>query len=87
MLKSGKHLFLGVMPVETQQSDTHAGYTSAKGAAIWVVTASDGAKVTEYKLESEPVWDGMAASNGRLFVSMADGSVSCWKGGSGNSSN
>jgi len=80
MLKSGDHLFLGVVPVEISQDDPHAVYEGRKGGMIWVVTAEDGSKVAEYEQGSPVVWDGMAAAKQRLYVSTTDGSVLCLAG-------
>jgi hypothetical protein len=44
---------------------------------LWVVTAADGEKLAEYPIAATPVLDGMAAAKGRLYVSMANGSVLC----------
>ncbi len=60
-----------------EQTDVFEGQ---KGAFLRVVSASDGKKLTEYKLESMPVWDGMAAANGRLYLSMKNGRVLCLEG-------
>lgn len=51
-----------------------------KGASLHVVSASDGKKLAEYKLETVPVFDGMAAANGRLYLSMKNGQVLCLEG-------
>ncbi len=48
------------------------------GALLWVVSAADGQKLAEYKLEGVPVWDGMSVAGGRLFISLASGTVACW---------
>ena len=77
MLKSGEHLFMGVMPVDIPLDDPHAAYEGRKGGKIWIVAARDGSKVAEYDLGSPAVWDGMAAANRRLYVSLMDGSVLC----------
>jgi hypothetical protein len=80
MLKSGDHLFMGVMPVGILQDDPHAAYECREGGMIWIASAKDGSKVAEYELGAPVVWDGMAAANGRLFMSKTDGSVVCWAG-------
>jgi hypothetical protein len=49
-----------------------------KGALLWVVSASNGKKMAEYRLESLPAWDGMAVARGRLYLSTADGNVLCF---------
>jgi len=47
---------------------------------LWAVSAADGEKLEEYSIAGTPVLDGMSAANGRLYVSMADGSVLCLAG-------
>ena len=37
----------------------------------------NGEKLAEYKLEHLPVFDGMAAAEGSLFILLQDGSVVC----------
>ncbi len=51
-----------------------------KGALLWVVSTADGEKLAERKLDSPPVFDGMAASNGRLYLATMDGKVLCFSG-------
>ena len=41
--------------------------------------AADGEKLAEYKLPAPPVWDGMAAARGRLFISTVNGDIICMK--------
>jgi outer membrane protein assembly factor BamB len=50
------------------------------GSLLWAMSASDGRKLAEYKLESVPAWDGMAAANGRLYLSLKSGRVVCMAG-------
>lgn len=46
-----------------------------KGALLWVVSTRNGKQVVEFKLDTVPVFDGMAAARGRLYISMIHGSV------------
>ena len=48
-----------------------------EGSLIWAVSATDGTKLAELKLDSLPVWDGLAAAQGKLFLTTADGKVVC----------
>ncbi|MFO8014820.1 MAG: PQQ-binding-like beta-propeller repeat protein [Phycisphaerae bacterium] len=52
----------------------------AEGARLWVVSAADGAKRAEVRLEAVPVWDGMAVARGRVVLADADGRVLCLAG-------
>jgi len=49
-----------------------------QGALLYAVSAPDGEKLAEYKLDSLPVWDGMAAANGRLYLATKSGKVLCF---------
>jgi len=60
-----------------QQSAALEGHA---GGLLMAVSASDGTKLAEYKLDSPPAWDGMAATNGRLYLSTIDGEVLCFAG-------
>jgi len=66
--------------VQTKLQEQSAALEGQQGALLWALLASDGQKLSEYKLESVPVWDGMAAANGRLYLSTKDGCVSCLTG-------
>jgi hypothetical protein len=48
-----------------------------QGALLLAVSSTTGERLSEYRLDALPVFDGMAAAGGRLFMSMKDGSVLC----------
>ena len=50
------------------------------GALMWAVSAADGKKLAEYKLKSLPVWDGMVAASGKLYMSTMNGDIICFSG-------
>jgi outer membrane protein assembly factor BamB len=52
-------------------------FEGKKGVVLWAVSKSDGAKLAECALPSVPVFDGMAAAQGRLYMAMRNGSVLC----------
>jgi hypothetical protein len=56
-------------------------YYGKKGGLFQAVSAGDGRKLSELRLASPPVFDGMIASKQRLFISLMDGSVTCLSGG------
>ena len=80
MLKSGSNLFMAVMPTDILDDNPYAAYEGRKGGMLWIASAEDGSKLSEYKLVSPVVWDGMAAANGRLYLSMENGRVACFAG-------
>jgi hypothetical protein len=59
----------------TQQDDALSGQA---GGLMRVVSAVDGSTLAEYQLDTLPAWDGMAAANGRLFMSTTNGNVICY---------
>ncbi len=49
-----------------------------EGALLWVVSAGTGEKLAEYQLDSLPVWDGMVAANGNLYLTTMNGETICY---------
>jgi outer membrane protein assembly factor BamB len=47
------------------------------GAKLMVISTADGSVVSETELDSPAVFDGMAAANGKLFISDMEGNVVC----------
>ncbi len=54
-----------------------AALAGERGAVLWAVSADDGSKLAEVELDSPPVFDGMAAASGRLYVTTIGGQVVC----------
>ncbi|MDP6523070.1 MAG: PQQ-binding-like beta-propeller repeat protein [Kiritimatiellia bacterium] len=60
------------------QMDKQSAMIEGKvGGVLWMVSDSDGSKLSELHLESPPLFDGMIAANGSLYISNMDGSVVC----------
>jgi outer membrane protein assembly factor BamB len=78
MALAGDVLFVAGTPDIIDPADPLAAFEGRKGGVLCAISAGDGGKLSEYKLESPPVLDGVAAANGRLYVSQADGSVICF---------
>jgi len=47
------------------------------GSVLWAVSADDGSKLQEIELDVLPVFDGMIAAGGALFMATTDGKVVC----------
>ncbi len=54
-----------------------AALKGQRGAMLLCVSAKEGKKLGEVKLDACPVFDGLAAAEGKLFIAMMDGSVVC----------
>jgi len=55
-------------------------FEGRKGGVLLATAKATGEKLAEFELPSSPVFDGMIAANGRLFMSLTDGSVICLSG-------
>jgi hypothetical protein len=66
-----------IVPSLKQQDENLDG---KHGATVLAIDAPSGKVLSETKLDSPPVWDGMAAAKGAIFVSTLDGKVVCLKG-------
>jgi outer membrane protein assembly factor BamB len=51
-----------------------------QGGLLWVASKAEGRPLARYHLQSPPVFDGLAATAGRLLLSTLDGSVLCLAG-------
>lgn len=65
----------------------------ADGAGLWpcadsqrpapqllAISTADGSVLARYELPGVPIFDGMAAADGRLYISLAGGAVACFAG-------
>lgn len=66
--------------VQRDIAEQDASLLGQRGATLRSVATADGQTLAELTLDSMPVWDGMAAAGGRLYLSLADGSVVCFGG-------
>ncbi len=62
----------------TNESEALAAFRGEKGVFLRVVSAADGKKLSEQKLPDMPVFDGISAANGCLFISFKNGTLECW---------
>ena len=67
-------LMIEVQKKAQRQAEALAG---EQGGLLWAVAKDNGKRLAEHKLDSPPVFDGMAAANGRLYVCTMDGAVHC----------
>ena len=77
MVLAGEHLFTAGPPDVVDPLDPMAAFEGRKGAVLQVHSAADGKKLAEHKLDAPPVFDGLIAAGGRLFVSTTDGKLVC----------
>jgi hypothetical protein len=81
MIRAGQTLFVGGMTNEFQPDDpsapVNAAYKGEGQGLLRIVSGTSGRTLGEVQLDAPPVWDGIAAANGRLFVSTRAGAVVC----------
>jgi hypothetical protein len=78
MVLAGKTLFLAGPPDVVPKADPLAALEGRCGAKLWAASAADGTKLTEHELAAEPVFDGLCAAAGRLFLVNKAGDVQCF---------
>jgi len=67
------------VPHEPTESDPLAeALEAARGGSLLAVSAGEGKTLSEQQLDSPPVFDGMAAAGGRLYVSGVNGELMCF---------
>jgi len=57
--------------------DIEASYEGRKGGLLWTLSAADGVPTGKLDLPAPPVWDGLAAAGGNLYLPLKDGTVLC----------
>ncbi len=77
MLRAGDRLFVAGSPDVVDPADPHGAWEGRKGGLLAAFSTTDGEPLAEIELPSPPVWDGMAAAAGRLYLSLSDGTVAC----------
>jgi hypothetical protein len=80
MVKAGDTVFVAGPPDVLDPKDPYAAFDGRKGGRLVAVSAAGGQKLWETGLAHPPVFDGMIAAQGRLFVSLRDGSVLALRG-------
>ena len=68
----------GDKDVQKELDAQDAALEGKDGGLMQTVSTKTGEQGPELKLESLPVWDGMAIARGQLFVAGKDGSVRCF---------
>jgi outer membrane protein assembly factor BamB len=79
LVLAGDRLFAAGPPDEMVQDDPWAAFDGRRGGVLWAVAAADGKKLGECALASPPVFDGLIAADGCLYLSAVDGKVVCLK--------
>ena len=77
MVRTANALFAAGPPDTCDPADPTAALEGRKGAVLMAFDPNTGKKLCERKLDTPPVFDGMSAARGRLYVSALHGRVLC----------
>jgi len=80
MVAAGKTLLVAGFPDRIDPKDPWATFEGRRGGVLCELSAADGEKLAEYKLAAPPVFNGMAAADGKVYLSLTDGSILCLSG-------
>jgi hypothetical protein len=58
--------------------DGLAALAGRRGGRLAMISTADGTKISEIRLDSPPVFDGMSAAAGRIYVSSRNGFLTCF---------
>jgi len=78
MVLTGEHLFVAGPPDVVDRKDPWAAWDGRKGGRLAVFSKDGGQPLAQYTLAAIPVYDGMAAAAGRLYISLEDGRLVCY---------
>ncbi|MBL7188192.1 MAG: PQQ-binding-like beta-propeller repeat protein [Phycisphaerae bacterium] len=80
MVIAGETLFAAGIDDVLYSEDPWAAYEGRKGGRLMAFSVNDGEKLAEYKLSAAPVFDGMAAAHGCIYLSTRGGRLLCYAG-------
>ena len=80
MVIAGNTLFAAGIDDVIYPDDPWAAYEGRKGGKLMAFSVNDGEKLAEYELSAAPVFDGMAAANGRIYLATRGGKLICYAG-------
>jgi len=78
MVATDDLLFVAGAPDVVDPKDPLSAFEGRKGGVLSACNKTDGETLWRYVLPAPPVFNGLAAANGRLYVAMQDGSVACF---------
>ncbi len=77
ILLGGDRVAVAGVPMRADFSpqDTEDSYEGKKGGVFWTISKSSGQPAGELTLPAPPVWDGLAAAEGKCFITLKNGTV------------
>jgi hypothetical protein len=78
MAITNRHLCVAGTPDLVDEQTPWAALDGGQGGVLRMFTKQDGEQTTEFELEAPPVYDGIAAAQGHLYLSLRAGEVVCF---------
>jgi outer membrane protein assembly factor BamB len=78
LVLAGDKLVVAGTPVALDEQDPWGAFEGRRGGELLVLSAADGRETDRLKLDSPPVYDGLAVADGRLFMACRDGTLRCF---------
>ncbi len=72
-----QNLFIAGAEDPDDPTDLHAPSDNRTRGMLWAVDPATGARLADYRLPCRPVFDGLAAAGGRLYMATAAGELVC----------
>jgi len=80
MVIAGETLFVAGTDDVLYPGDPWAAYEGRRGGKLMAFSVNNGEKLAQYELSTAPVFDGMAAAHGRIYLSTRGGKLLCLAG-------
>jgi hypothetical protein len=77
MVLTNKKLLVAGFELEIDPADPWGKIEGRKGGVLRVLSKENGTTISEFPLETLPVWNGMAAANEKIFISLKNGKIIC----------
>jgi hypothetical protein len=78
MVATGDKIYVAGPPDVLKEGDELAAFEGRAGGRLRVVDSRDGKTLHELELDSPPVFDGMIAAWGRIYLATEDGKIVCF---------
>ena len=78
MAIAGEILFAAGAADTIDQTDPLAQFEGRADSELWAVNGKNRRKLSEYHMDGSPVHDGMAVTEGHVFVAMKTGKATCF---------
>jgi hypothetical protein len=78
MILADRTLCVAGAPDIADPQDPWGAFEDRQGGVLMLISKEDGQVVAKTELDSSPVYDGMAAAGGKLYLSLRNGSLVCF---------